>query len=80
MLPTWSKTGKLKSKPKTQRAIIADILLEAKKPLGLAEIVDQARTAEYEMTFKRKQKVRIEDSVSYHLRKLVEDGQIARKG
>jgi hypothetical protein len=73
----YSKTSTLKSKPKPQRWIIADILLGAKKPLTFGEIVDQARKADYEKTFKRgKQKVTVEDSVTFHLDKLVGLGMV----
>jgi hypothetical protein len=48
----YSKTPILKSTPKDQRSIIADILLAADRPLSFVEIVAEARKARYEETFK----------------------------
>jgi hypothetical protein len=65
---TYSRTVTLKSKPKDQRSIIADVLLAADRPLSFAEIVGEARKARYEETFKRGTMiVTIEESVRYHL-------------
>ena len=64
----YSKTPTLKSRPKDQRSIIADILLAANGPLSFAEIVAQARKARYEDTFKRgTMQVTIEESVRIQL-------------
>jgi len=64
----YSKTPILKSKPKDQRSIIADILLVADRPLSFAEIVAEARGACYEDTFKRgTMAVTLEESVQFHL-------------
>jgi hypothetical protein len=68
MRVTYSKTAALKSRPKDQRSIIADILLAADRPLSFAEIVSGARKAHYEDTFKRGTMiVTIEASVQFHL-------------
>jgi hypothetical protein len=68
----YSKTPILKSKPKDQRSIIADILLAAERPLSFAEIVAEARKARYEETFKSGAiEVTIEQSVQYHLDAMV---------
>jgi hypothetical protein len=73
----YRKTSTLKSKPKPQRWIIADILLAAEKPLTLGEIVAQARKADYEETFKRgKQKVTVEESVTFHLDEMMGLGMV----
>ena len=42
MYDTYQGTPTLKSKPKTQRAIIADILLNAVEPLSFDKIVAEA--------------------------------------
>jgi hypothetical protein len=64
----YSKTPTLRSKPKDQRSIIADILLAADRPLSFVEIVAEARKARYEETFKGGTiEVTIEQSVQYHL-------------
>jgi hypothetical protein len=68
MRVAYSKTAILKSRPKDQRSIIADILLAADRPLTFAEIVAEARKARYEDTFKRgTMVVTIEESVQIHL-------------
>jgi hypothetical protein len=65
---TYKKTAVLKSKPRDQRSIIADIPLAADRPLSFAEIVVEARKARYEETLKRGAMiVTIEESVQYHL-------------
>jgi hypothetical protein len=65
---TYRRTPALKPKPKTQGAIIADILLEAEMPLSFHEIVTEAKKANYEDTFKQgRLSVPIEDSIEYHL-------------
>lgn len=61
----YSKTPTLKSKPKPQRWIIADVLLEADKPLTVAEIAAAAREASY------KTSKPIEESIQWHLDKMV---------
>ena len=61
----YSKTPTLKSRPKDQRSIIADILLAADRPLSFAEIVAEARKGRYAETFKGETDV--EWSVQYHL-------------
>lgn len=79
MYDTYERTSILKSKPKTQRAIIADILLKADKPLSRDQIVAQARVADYEGTFKRgKQVVTIEESIAIQLDAMVKGGMAKR--
>ena len=74
----YAKTPHLKSQPKDQRSIIADILLAADKPLSFGQIVAEARKARYEETFKRgKMFVTIEDSIQYHLERMTRDRSIA---
>jgi len=64
----YRKTSILRSKPKDQRSIVADILLAVDKPLSFGEIVAQAKKARYEETFKGgAMKVTIEESVQFHL-------------
>ena len=73
----YIKTATLKSKPKDQRSIIADILLATDKPLSFAEIVAEALKARYQETFRRgTMKVTIEQSVRYHLDGMTEAGTI----
>jgi hypothetical protein len=68
----YIKTPTLRSKPKDQRSIIADILLAADRPLSFVEIVAEARKARYEETFKGGTiEVTIEQSVQYHLDAMV---------
>jgi len=70
---TYSKTPSLTSKPKDQRSIIADVLLKADKPMSLAEIVAEVKKYRYEETFKpSRNKPTVEESVRYHLDKMVE--------
>ena len=77
MHSNYSKTQKLRSKPKTQGAIIADILLEADRPLEFGEIVAEAKKRDYEKTFKRgTQVVTIEESVTYHLNRMIGLGTV----
>lgn len=71
----YSKTPTLKTKPKHQRWIIADILLAADKPLTFGEIVQQARQAGYAQTFKGND-VTVEESVQWHLDKMMEDDTV----
>ncbi len=74
----YAKTPKLKSKPKDQRSILADILLASEEPLSFSQIVAQARKARYEETFKRgKMFVTIEESIRYHLERMTRDRSIA---
>lgn len=76
----YSKTAQLKSQPKDQRSILADILLAADKPLTFDQIVAEARKARYEETFKRgKMFVTIEESISYHLERMTRDRSIAAR-
>jgi hypothetical protein len=76
---TYRRTTALKPKPKTQRAIIADILLEAKPPLSFYEIVTEAKRANYEDTFKQgRLSVRIEDSIAYHLERMMNEGTVKK--
>jgi hypothetical protein len=64
----YSKTPALRSKPKDQRSIIADVLLSADGPLTFGEIVVEVRKARYEETFRRgTMLVTIEESIEYHL-------------
>ena len=64
----YKKTPTLRSKPKDQRSIIADVLLGTDRPISFAEIVAEARKARYEDTFKRgTMLVTIEQSVQFHL-------------
>jgi len=73
----YSKTPNLKSRPKDQRSIIADVLLAADKPLSFAEIVAEARKARYEDTFKRGvMVVTIEESVQIHLDAMIKSRTI----
>jgi hypothetical protein len=73
----YSKTSTLESKPKVQRAIIADVLLQAERSLSFGEIVAEARKFDYEKTFKRgRQRVTIEESVTYHLREMIRLGTV----
>jgi hypothetical protein len=68
----YSKTATLKSKPKDQKSIIADILLAADRPLSFAEVVAEARKARYEDTFKRgTMLVTIEQSVQIQLDEMI---------
>jgi hypothetical protein len=79
MYDTYRSTPTLKSKPKPQRAIIADILLNTDRPLSFHEIVVEAKRANYEDTFKRgTQFVSIEDSVTYHLERMMKDGTVKK--
>ncbi len=61
----YSKTPALKSKPKPQRWIIADVLLAADKPLSLGEIAAAAANAHY------KTSKPIEESIQWHLERMV---------
>jgi len=47
MYDTYRSTPTLKTKPKPQRAIIADILLNTDRPLSFHEIVVEAKRANY---------------------------------
>lgn len=76
----YSKTPALKSRPKDQRSIIADILLAADGPLSFGEIVAEAREARYEDTFKRgPMVVTIEQSVQFQLDAMVKSRTVEMK-
>lgn len=76
----YAKTPNLCSQPKDQRSIIADILLASDKPLSFGQIVEEARKARYEETFKRgKMYVTIEESVRYHLERMTKDRSVAAR-
>jgi hypothetical protein len=77
MRALYSKRAELKSRPKPQRAIIADILLEADKPISFGEIVSAAKKSDYENTLKQKGRtVTVEESVSWHLGEMVSLGTV----
>jgi hypothetical protein len=79
MYDTYERTPSLKSKPKTQRAIIADILLEADEPISFDKIVARAKDADYEGTFKRgTQIVTIEESVTINLDLMIKGGTVKK--
>lgn len=76
---TYRRTPALKPKPKTQRAIIADILLSVDNPLGFYEIVTEAKRADYEDTFRQgRLSVAIEDSIEYHLERMMKEGTVKK--
>lgn len=68
----YEKTRTLKSRPKPQRAIIADILLNADAPLSRDAIVAEAKKANYKTTFP------IEESVDWHLDLMVKDRTVKK--
>jgi hypothetical protein len=73
------KASALKSKPKDQRSILADILLQAGSRLSVDEIVDQAEKAGYEGTFRRgEQIVSMKESVQWHPGRTVYRRQVLR--
>ncbi len=80
MFDTYERTPLTQSRPKVQRAIIADILLNADAPLSFDNIVAQARDAHYEETFKRgTQVVTIEESIRFHLDLMEKAGTVKRR-
>jgi ribosomal protein S1 len=80
MRATYSRTPALKSKPKDQRSIIADVLLRANEGMDRGQIISEAKKADYEKRFKNgKQQVTIEESVAYHLDRMVKLGVVKRE-
>lgn len=80
MQAMYRKTSSLKTKPKTQRAIIADILSGAEGPIGFAEIVAAAKRADYEKTLKQaagQSQSRTQFPIT--LGKMVEDGELKQE-
>jgi hypothetical protein len=76
---TYRRTLALKTKPKTQRAIIADILLSVDSPLSLHDIVTKAKQADYEDTFKQgRTSIDVQDSIEYHLELMIKDGTVKK--
>jgi hypothetical protein len=62
----------LKSKPKDQRSIPADILPQAESPPSADEILDQAEMTGCQETFRRRnQIVTIKESVQWHPGRMV---------
>jgi hypothetical protein len=75
---TYAATPILKSKPKDQRSIIADVLLASDRPLTFAEIVAGVRKARYDETLKQGGKtVTIEESVQFHLGSMTKSRTVA---
>jgi hypothetical protein len=64
MISVYSKTPALKSKPKDQRSIIADILLAADRPMTVREIAAEALKARYDT------EVPIEESIQWHVKRM----------
>ena len=76
----YRKTPALKSKPKDQRSIVADVLLQADRPLSLGEIAAEANKARYKERFKRGEPfVTIEESIQWQLDRMVKSGTVKQE-
>ena len=72
----YRRTPRLKSRPKPQRAIIADILIEAGKDGADFHIIrEKALDAGYLKTLKT---ASLEDSILWHLDKMQRDGLVTK--